>query len=282
MQLIGAVVQIGFLIFDLVDADGHGVQRRRTAKVESPFLRHLLKLLLTRFFACQNLADKFQLVIHFTGRAQFEQQLVLQHHLDIQNISYIVVGDVGQLVCCKLLLHLLQHLNLVEQLPILGIALAQITTRFIGQSHQTDNAGDSFPQGKHLGFQHLAGCGEDGKTFVCVHRSQNFLLLDIHLEGGRELSGNFNRAHIGQFADQQLFCVGDVDLEQALPFLHSDFIYDLCLTVNAAPVDLDLVQFKKNGVAHDKQNRKAKCRKQNIMEKIFSDFAKGPPFWRAA
>ena len=258
------------------------MQRRRAAKVEGPFLRHLLKLLFTRFFTCQHLADKFQLVIHFTGRAQFEQQLVLQHHLDIQNISYIVVGDVGQLVCCKLLLHLLQHLDLVEQLPILGIALAQITTRFIGQSHQTDNAGDSFPQGKHLGFQHLAGCGEDGKTFVCVHRSQNFLLLDIHLEGGRELSGNFNRAHIGQFADQQLFCVGDVDLEQALPFLRSDFIYDLCLTVNAAPVDLDLVQFKKNGVAHDKQNRKAKCRKQNIMEKIFSDFAKGPPFWRAA
>ena len=82
-QLIGAIVQIGFLIFDLVDADGHGVQRRRAAKVKGAFLRHLFKLLLARFFALQYLADKLQLVVHFTDGAQLEQQLVLQHHLDI-------------------------------------------------------------------------------------------------------------------------------------------------------------------------------------------------------
>ena len=282
LRQVGAEVQIGILIFDLIHTDRHGVQRGRVAEIERSLLRDILEFLVAALLCIQNLADKAYFIGHIVFRAQHQQQPVLDHHLNVQRIADIVVGDVGETVCIELFINDLQSLQLLHQ-RLAAYLLSQIAACAVDKPRrQPNDARRRLRQCQHAGFQHLAGGREKGEAFKGVNRSQDLLLLNLHLQGCWKLPGYLDRTDVRQFAAQRFFRVRDIDTKEAFPFLGADFIDDLLLAVNTAAGHLDLIQFKKDGVAHHKDDGQAECRKQNVVEQILAQFAQLFALWRAA
>ena len=168
--------------------------------------------------------------------------------------------------------------NQLWQQGITARFLAQVAAGVVSGLHrQPYHSRCGIRKGQHPRFQHLAGCREQRKTLRGINCAQDLLLFDLHHQGGRKLSGDLDRAYVGKFSAQGLFRVGNIDLKQSFSLLCTDLIDDLLLTVHTATGNLNFIQLKKNGVTHHKNDGKAKCRKQNIVEQVFARFSQDSP-----
>ena len=75
-----------------------------------------MKFLAAAFLSIQYSAYKPELVFHIALGSQLEQEPVFDHHLEIERIAGIIIGDVGKPLTNQFFSNHRQRLNLRQQL----------------------------------------------------------------------------------------------------------------------------------------------------------------------